>query len=212
MSLTKLSLAGYNKIFPGQGEFGLTSRLPTGKSLTFFHNVDASLRRNLTVLCLNWIQDTARERTFTYILYIFNYIWLFMDHWTRVRGTEYFIQNGEFLIRKEGEGGRPFIQDDVQRLFSFNLCLMTQVKYGIIYPKFIWASVYSCTYWLRPLNSPLPPHFGSYTRTLLVSQDRPTLLDNGHISEQSGVFCWRLPNILKNEINALIGWGNYRAQ
>jgi hypothetical protein len=28
--------------------------------------------------------------------------------------------------------------------------------------KFIWAPVYSCTHWLRPRNSPLPPHLGSY--------------------------------------------------
>jgi hypothetical protein len=27
-------------------------------------------------------------------------------------------------------------------------------------PKFIWASVYSCTHWLRPRNSPLSPAFG----------------------------------------------------
>ncbi len=33
---------------------------------------------------------------------------------------------------------------------------------------------YSCTHWLRPRNSPLPPpqHLGSYTRTLFVNQDR----------------------------------------
>ncbi len=32
--------------------------------------------------------------------------------------------------------------------------------------------MFSCTHWLRPRNSPLPPHLGSYTRTLLSSQDR----------------------------------------
>ncbi len=33
--------------------------------------------------------------------------------------------------------------------------------------------VYSCTHWLRPHNTPpIPPHLGSYTRALLVSQDR----------------------------------------
>ncbi len=32
--------------------------------------------------------------------------------------------------------------------------------------------VYSCTHWLRPRNCPLPPHLGSCTRALLVSQDR----------------------------------------
>ncbi len=33
--------------------------------------------------------------------------------------------------------------------------------------------MFSCTHWLRPRNSPpIPPHLGSYTRTLLPSQDR----------------------------------------
>jgi hypothetical protein len=36
--------------------------------------------------------------------------------------------------------------------------------------------VYSCIHWLRPRKSqpppPNPPHLGSYTRALLVSQDR----------------------------------------
>ncbi len=38
MSLTKISLAGNNHIFPSQGEFAwlVTSWLGTGKSLTFF--------------------------------------------------------------------------------------------------------------------------------------------------------------------------------
>ncbi len=31
--------------------------------------------------------------------------------------------------------------------------------------------VHSCTHWLRPRKS-LPPHLGSYTRALMVSQDR----------------------------------------
>ena len=31
----------------------MTSRLPTGKSLTFFHSVDTSLRRNLTLFELD---------------------------------------------------------------------------------------------------------------------------------------------------------------
>ncbi len=32
--------------------------------------------------------------------------------------------------------------------------------------------MHSCTHWLRPRNSPLPPHLGSYTRALLLSQNR----------------------------------------
>jgi hypothetical protein len=50
-----------------------------------------------------------------------------------------------------------------------------QVKYGVRSLKFIWAPKYSCTHWLRPRNCnspPSPPHLGSYTRALLVSQDR----------------------------------------
>ncbi len=46
------------------------------------------------------------------------------------------------------------------------------VKYGVRNLKFIFAPVYSCTHWLRPRNSPPPPHLGSYSRALLVSQDR----------------------------------------
>jgi hypothetical protein len=47
--------------------------------------------------------------------------------------------------------------------------------HGVRSTKFIWAPVNSCTHWLRvkPRNSPpLPLHLGSYTRALLVSQDR----------------------------------------
>jgi hypothetical protein len=36
--------------------------------------------------------------------------------------------------------------------------------------------VHSCTHWLKPRKCrnipPVPPHLGSYTRVLLVSQDR----------------------------------------
>ncbi len=48
------------------------------------------------------------------------------------------------------------------------------VKYGVRSPKFIWAPVYSCTHWMGPRNTPHPPVFflGSYTRALLVNQDR----------------------------------------
>ncbi len=46
---------------------------------------------------------------------------------------------------------------------------MSQVKYGDRSPKFIWAPVYRCTYCLRHRNYPLPPHWGSYARALLVT-------------------------------------------
>ncbi len=48
----------------------------------------------------------------------------------------------------------------------------SQVKNIVRSPKFIWAPVYSCSHWLRPRNSPPPPHLNSFTRALLVSQDR----------------------------------------
>ncbi len=35
-----------------------------------------------------------------------------------------------------------------------------RLKYGVRSPKLIWAPVYSCTHWLRPCNSPPPPHLG----------------------------------------------------
>jgi hypothetical protein len=44
---------------------------------------------------------------------------------------------------------------DLQSLFGLHVC--------------------SCTHWLRPRNPrppPIPLHFGSYTRALLVSQER----------------------------------------
>jgi hypothetical protein len=37
---------------------------------------------------------------------------------------------------------------------------------------FIWAPLYSCIHWLRPRNSHPPLHLGSYSRSLLVSQER----------------------------------------
>ncbi len=53
---------------------------------------------------------------------------------------------------------------------------LAAVKYGVRSPKFIWASVYSCSHWLRPRNSSRPSPrtwgLGTYTRVLLVSKDR----------------------------------------
>jgi hypothetical protein len=50
-------------------------------------------------------------------------------------------------------------------------------KYGVRFPKFIWAPCAQLyTHWLRPRNPPpSPPHLGSYTRALLVSQGRRNL-------------------------------------
>ncbi len=48
--------------------------------------------------------------------------------------------------------------------------------------------VQSCTLSLDPANLPLPPHLGSYTRALLVSQDRRHLF----VTPCLGVFLWRL--------------------
>jgi hypothetical protein len=37
--------------------------------------------------------------------------------------------------------------------------------------------VHSCAHWLRPRNNPPPPHLGSNTKALLVSQDRRHLFE-----------------------------------
>jgi hypothetical protein len=37
-----------------------------------------------------------------------------------------------------------------------------QTIYGVRSPKFFWAPVNSCIHWMRPRNSPLPSHLGSY--------------------------------------------------
>jgi hypothetical protein len=39
-----------------------------------------------------------------------------------------------------------------------------QVKYGVRFPKFIWAPVYGCTHWLRLRNSPTSPRIWAHIR------------------------------------------------
>jgi hypothetical protein len=48
--------------------------------------------------------------------------------------------------------------------------------------------VHSCTHWLRTRNPPfpIPPHLGSHTRALLVSQDRR------HLFVTPGPCCQRM--------------------
>ncbi len=46
-----------------------------------------------------------------------------------------------------------------------------QSLFGLMYSA-------ACTHWLRPRNSPLSPHLGSYMRAPLVSQDRRRLFFN----------------------------------
>ncbi len=48
-------------------------------------------------------------------------------------------------------------------------------KNGVRSPKFIWASC-AQLYLLAEAPQPSPPHLGSYTRALLVCQDRRHLL------------------------------------
>ncbi len=44
---------------------------------------------------------------------------------------------------------------------------------GLDLQSLFWPNVHSCTHWLRPQTPPpLTPHLCSYTRALLVSQDR----------------------------------------
>ncbi len=43
--------------------------------------------------------------------------------------------------------------------------IYTEVKYGGRFTKFIWVQCHhSCTHWLRPRNSPPPPHLDSFMR------------------------------------------------
>jgi hypothetical protein len=44
--------------------------------------------------------------------------------------------------------------------------------------------MYSCAHWLRPRNSSPPPHLGSYTRALLVIQDRRHLFVKPRASQR----------------------------
>jgi hypothetical protein len=52
---------------------------------------------------------------------------------------------------------------------------------------------HSCSHWPRPCNPPIPPHWDSYTRALLVSNDRRHLfvtpwlaISLTQVSESSG--------------------------
>ncbi len=48
--------------------------------------------------------------------------------------------------------------------------------------------VHSCTHWLRPATPTPPPHLGSYTRALLVSQDRRHLFVTPWLQDRSPLF------------------------
>ena len=81
-----------------------------------------------------------------------------MDHWTRVRGTEYFIQNGEFLIQKEGDGHSYITMYTVCSISIYvwwprlNMELDLQSLFGLL-----------CTAVLigwDPSTPPLPTHLG----------------------------------------------------
>ncbi len=75
---------------------------------------------------------------------------------------------------KPNQTSLAIIRKKYAAFFSQNyngLVHMTVCAKHLRSPKFIWAPVYSCIHWLRPRNLP-PSHLGSYTWTLLVSQDR----------------------------------------
>ncbi len=56
-----------------------------------------------------------------------------------------------------------------------NYCVSHRLKMKLDLQSLFGLHVHSCTHWLRPHNTP-PPHLDSYTRALLVSQDRWHLL------------------------------------
>ncbi len=63
------------------------------------------------------------------------------------------------------------LPDNLGGLILCHCNIYTSIKYGVDLQSLFGLSVQRCTDWLRPRN-PLPPHLGSYTRALLVSQDR----------------------------------------
>jgi hypothetical protein len=54
----------------------------------------------------------------------------------------------------------------------WNLQQLPKVKYGVRSPKFIWAPCAQLYSLAETTHPPPPPDLGSYTRALLVSQDR----------------------------------------
>jgi hypothetical protein len=77
------------------------------------------------------------------------------------------------------------------------------VKYEFRSTTFIWAPVLSCTHRLRPRNSPPPPHLGSYTRALLVSQDRLHLFVT-HIPQHPSVWPSQAMFWLKDRLHLFV--------
>ncbi len=77
-----------------------------------------------------------------------------------------------FKMRRLPANPSLFKKRQCQTFINRRMCSGHRLnKYAVRSPKFIWAPVYSYSYWLRP-RIPLPPHLGSYTRALLVSQER----------------------------------------
>ncbi len=63
-----------------------------------------------------------------------------------------------------------------------------------------WGSmsrdVHSCTHWLRPRNSPPPPHLDSYYEGLLVSKDRRHLFVTTWPQCSVSEYYWKFPGSL----------------
>jgi hypothetical protein len=73
----------------------------------------------------------------------------------------YFVfkdEHGKPVIKKLNTSLPPPILLPVKS--SNNYDFNPLIKYGVRSPKFIWASAYSCTHWLRPCNAPPPSAFG----------------------------------------------------
>jgi hypothetical protein len=66
-------------------------------------------------------------------------------------------------------------------------------SHGVICPKYIWALVYVQLFLLTetPQSTP-PPHLVSYTRALLVSQDRRHLFVTPCLRHSPYMYCTRL--------------------
>jgi hypothetical protein len=94
------------------------------------------------------------------------------------------IEEGRRCICQSSQEGVGQCVGGIVNLLMYDRGGAPKVKYGIKSPKFIWAPCAQLYSMLIPSNPPSPPHLGSYTRSVLVSQDRR------HLSETpSGVHC-----------------------
>ncbi len=80
-------------------------------------------------------------------------------------------KSGSDVVESMRHMARVMSRDSVVFLHQ-NKCLSHWLNMELDLHSLFGIHVHSCTHWMRPRNYPPPPHLGSYTRALLVSQDR----------------------------------------